>query len=378
MIPLAIPNLSGNEAAYLQECVDTNFVSSIGPFVDRFEHELAKVVELPNVVATSSGTAGLHVALVATGVEPGDLVILPSLTFIGSANAIAQCGATPWLLDIDPDSWTLDPDCIARALDSHSRVKDGARVHGSSGRRIAAIMPVHTLGLIADMDPIVEIAKAYALPVVADGAACLGARYRNRSIGSTGADLTVFSFNGNKTLTAGGGGAVAGDDSTLCDLVKHLTTTARISSDYEHDSIGFNYRLTNLQAAVGCAQLEQIDAFVEAKRRIADRYNQELTKIDRIDAFPNPNWGSSACWLSGAVVRDRPVAPIVRALEGAGIGARSFWRPIQLQAPYRHAPCEPTPHCDSIWQSILTLPCSTQLTESDQSRVIEEVLRCVA
>ena len=194
MIPLAIPNLSGNEAAYLQECVDTNFVSSVGPFVERFERELEKIVEIQTAVATSSGTAGLHVALVATGVEQGDLVLLPSLTFIASANAIAQCGATPWLLDIDPESCTLSPDSLDRALDSHSRMKDGVRVHSPSGLRIAAIMPVHTLGLVADMDPIVELAKAYHLPVVADGAACLGARYRERSLGSTGADLTVFSF----------------------------------------------------------------------------------------------------------------------------------------------------------------------------------------
>jgi dTDP-4-amino-4,6-dideoxygalactose transaminase len=215
------------------------------------------------------------------------------------------------------------------------------------------------------------------LPVVADGAACLGARYREGSLGSTGADLTVFSFNGNKTVTSGGGGAVVGDDLALCNLVRHLTTTARVSSAYEHDRVGFNYRLTNLQAAVGCAQLEQLDSFLDAKRRIADRYNQELTKIDRLDPFPNPDWGTSACWLSGVVVRDRPLEPIVRALEDAGVGARSFWRPIHLQAPYRDVPCEATPYCDAVWQRILTLPCSTQLTEMDQSRVIEAVLRCI-
>lgn len=232
-------------------------------------------------------------------------------------------------------------------------------------------MPVHTLGLVADMDPILELARAHGLAVVADGAASLGADYRGRSTAATGADLTVFSFNGNKTITCGGGGAVVGNDRALCDLVRHLSTTARGAQPYEHDRVGFNYRMTNLQAAVGCAQLERLPELVAAKRRIALRYDRALTTIDGIDAFPTPGWSRSACWLSGVVVRDRPLAPIVEALRVAEIEARPFWRPIAKQAPYSDAPCEPTPHCDAIWQQVLTLPCSTQLSEADQTRVIE-------
>jgi len=377
LIPLAIPNLRGKEQTYLRECIETNFVSSVGPFVDRFEADLGRLLGVTRAVATTSGTSGLHVALVAAGVGRDDLVILPSLTFIASANAIAHCGGLPWSFDIDPRSWTLSGEALARGIDAECEKQDRGLVHRATGRRVAAIMPVHTLGVVADMDPIVEIARTYGLPVVADGAASLGADYRGRSPAATGADLTVFSFNGNKTVTAGGGGAVVGDDETLCDLVRHLTTTARVSPAYEHDRVGFNYRLTNLQAAVGCAQLEQLESFVAAKRRISDRYDRELTDLEGVEAFPKPEWGTSACWLSGVVIRERPLPKILESLEASGIGARPFWRPIRLQAPYREAPSEPTPHCDAIWQQILTLPCSTQLTESDQGRVIEALRRCL-
>lgn len=377
MIPLAIPNLSGNEAAYLQECVDTNFVSSVGPFVDRFERELERITGAA-AVATTTGTAGLQVALWAVGVRRDDLVILPSLTFIASANAIAHCGASPWLLDIDPASWTLDAEALRRALDAACERRGGETRHRPTGRRVAAVMPVHTLGVVADMDPIVEVARSYGLAVVADGAACLGADYRGRPLGATGADLTVLSFNGNKTVTAGGGGAVLGADGPLTDRVRHLTTTARISSAYEHDEVGFNHRLTNLQAAVGCAQLEQLDGFVAAKRRIAARYARELAGSDGLEAFPAPDWSRSACWLSGVVLRDRAREPLLAALEAEGIGARAFWRPMGLQRPYRDAPREPTPHCDAVWESIVTLPCSTQLRDDEQSRVIEAVRRGLA
>jgi dTDP-4-amino-4,6-dideoxygalactose transaminase len=378
VIPLAIPNLAGNEAAYLQECVDTNFVSSVGPFVDRFERDLERVTASSHAVAASTGTAGLHVALVAAGVRRDDLVVLPSLTFIASANAISLCGATPWLLDVDPASWTLSVDALRDALQSRCERRSGALWHRPTGRRVSAVMPVHTLGVVADMDPLVEIARDFGLAVVADGAASLGADYRGRPLGGTGADLTVLSFNGNKTVTAGGGGAVLGSDAALCDRVRHLSTTARVSSEYEHDAVGFNYRLTNLQAAVGCAQLEQLDAFVAAKRRIAARYDRELAGQGGVEAFPAPDWSRGARWLAGIVVRDRPRASVLAALAAEGIGARAFWRPMTLQRPYRDAPREPTPHCDAVWASIVTLPCSTQLGDDEQTRVIEAVRQCLA
>ena len=290
MIPLAIPNLSGNESRYLQECIDTAFVSSVGPFVDRFEHAVAKAAGAAHAVATASGTSGLHAALVAVGVGRDDLVVLPSWTFIASANAIHQCGATPWLFDVSAESWTLDPDQLAQAIDGETERRDGCVLHRPTGRRVAAIMPVHTLGLPADMDPIAKTAADTGLPIVADAAAALGARYRGAPIGLANADLSVFSFNGNKTATSGGGGAVTGADERLCAQLRHLTTTARCSADYRHDVAGFNYRMTNLQAAVGVAQLERIDALVAAKRRIARLYDAELAGLDGVSPFPQPGW----------------------------------------------------------------------------------------
>ncbi|MEO5362697.1 MAG: aminotransferase class I/II-fold pyridoxal phosphate-dependent enzyme [Magnetococcus sp. DMHC-8] len=381
MIPLAIPDLTGNESRYLQECIDTGYVSSVGEFVGRFEAALAAAAGTTQAVATASGTAGLHVALTALGVGRDDLVILPSLTFIASANAISYCGATPWLLDVAPDSWTLDADLLATVLRNETQWRGDALFHVATGRRVAAILPVYTLGLPADMEHIVAIARSYRLPVVADAAAALGSRLQGRPVGASGADLTVFSFNGNKTVTTGGGGAVVGDRDTLMQLVRHLSTTARQGENYDHDRIGFNYRMTNVQAAVGCAQLERLEQFVQAKRRIRQRYDAAFASCARLTPFPAPPGFESACWFSGAVVAgvtwDEMVA-LLAGLRQEGIAARPFWKPIHLQTPYRAAPRTPQPVADGLWFRVLTLPCSTGLTEPDQDRVIVAVRQQMA
>ncbi len=378
MIPLAIPNLSGNEARYLAECVETNFVSSVGPFVERFEEMVASSSGATHAFATSSGTTGLHVALVALGVGRDDLVILPSLTFIASANAISHCGATPWLLDVSEDSWTLDPNALDRALAEETELRGDSLVHRASGRRVAAIMPVYTLGLPADMDPIVAVARKHGIPVVADAAAALGATYQTRMIADLGADLTVFSFNGNKTVTAGGGGAVVGENAELCQRVKHLSTTARAGEDYDHDAIGFNYRMTNIQAAVGCAQLERLEALVAAKRRIAQTYDDALAGVSGAKAFPKPSWGRSACWFSGVVLDRREAGDAVSAMRESGIGCRRFWKPVHLQKPYADAPRFDLEVCGRIHRQILTLPCSTNLSSEDQAQVITALVSWLA
>lgn len=372
MIPLTVPNLSGNEARYLAQCIETTFVSSVGPFVERFETMVAEAAGSAQAVATASGTTGLHVALVAAGVRPGDLVVLPSFTFIASANAIAHAGATPWLFDSDQASWTLDPELLARTLAGETRPQDGGVVHKASGRRVGALLPVHTLGLPADMDAIVTTARAYGLPVVADGAAALGATEKGRPPGKLGADLTVFSFNGNKTVTSGGGGAVTGDDPALMKLVRHLTTTARTGEDYSHDRVGFNYRMTNLEAAVGCAQMERLAEFVAAKRRIRATYDQALTGRPGVGLFPEPARVQSACWFSGLTLAPPAPSPerVRQALREASIEARPFWKPMHRQPPFADVPRTAMPVTDDIWKRILTLPCSTHLTADDQARVI--------
>lgn len=376
MIPLAIPYLGGNEARYLQECVDTNFVSTVGPFVNRFEDLVAVAAGTSHAVATSSGTAGLHAALLALGVGSGDLVIVPSYTFIASANAVSHCGAVPWLMDVSDDSWTLDAKRLDRALETETEIINGVLTHGASGRRVAAIMAVYTLGHPADMDKIKAIASRFALPVVADAAAALGATYKGRVLGEHGADLTVMSFNGNKTVTAGGGGSVVGHDKVLLDAVRHLTTTAKVGDGYDHDLVGYNYRMTNIQAAVGCAQMEQLDDFVVAKQRIARHYNRELGRLPGVQAFPAAPWGESACWLSGVIV-DEPLPSldtIIYELRAKGITAGKFWKPMHLQAPYINTPRTDMKVTDAVWPTVLTLPCSTNLSEDEHNHVIEAFL----
>lgn len=380
MIPLAMPQMSGNEGRYLQECVDTNFVSSVGPFVDRFETMVAGAAGASSSVATSAGTTGLHAALTAVGVAPGDLVVLPSLTFIASANAIAHCGAQPWLFDVKRESWTLDAQQVGNALTRDTERRDGTLRHRSTGRRVAAILPVYTMGLPADMDGLMAIARDFGLPVVADAAAALGASYKKRPSGALGANLTVYSFNGNKTVTAGGGGAVAGDEAELCALVRHLTTTARAGADYTHDRVGFNYRMTNIQAAVGCAQMEQLDRFVARKRAIARRYDDELAALDSVEPFPNPDWAESACWFSGIVINSArgKVVDIRAALRERGVDARPFWKPMHLQPPFKDAPLYGASVSEEVFSTILTLPCSTSLTDVQQTQVIDAVKKCLA
>jgi perosamine synthetase len=385
VIPLAIPDLTGNESRYLQECISSNFVSSVGPFVSRFETMVAAASGALVGVATASGTAGLHSALLAVGVERDDLVIVPTLTFIASANAVNYCGADPWLFDVESASWNLDPEQLARKLESDTQQRDGVLFHKETGRRVAAIMPVHTLGLPADMDRIVAIAKQYGLPVVADGAAALGAVDKKRPVGALGADLTVFSFNGNKTLTCGGGGVVVGDDPARLDLVRHLTTTARCGSSYDHDRVGFNYRMTNLQAAIGCAQLERLEELVGAKQRIRQLYNRAFADIPGLSPFPGHIAGASewqsSCWFSGVLLDETDCERITALLEHlreSGVEARPFWKPIHLQEPYKNVPKTSMNVSDDIWFRIVVLPCSVGLSEADREQAIHGLLQAIS
>ncbi len=373
MIPLAIPNLAGREAEYLQDCIKTTFVSSVGPFVDRFEEMVASASGAKYAVATSAGTTGLHTALTAVGASPGDLVILPSLTFIASANAISHCGAEPWLMDVDAQSWTLDPTTVARELKENTRLQCGRLVHKESGRRIAAMMPVYTLGMPANMSELVTLAKEYRIPVVADAAAALGAKFQGQDIGNLDADLSVISFNGNKTVTAGGGGAVIGNNKEFIDLVRHLSTTAKVGANYDHDRVGFNYRMTNLQAAVGCAQMENLEMFVEKKHQIRKAYEEALTNLSGISFFPSPEWAESADWFCGFVLEEGDSATLRENLRQKGIDARPFWKPMHLQAPYAKTFKSDMTASDEIWEKIITLPCSTGITDEQVEQVIKAV-----
>ncbi len=376
-IPLAIPVVGKEEAANLQKCIDDNFVSSVGPFVTDFETRISALSGAAHGVAMGSGTQALHLALHCLGVGRGDVVALPSFTFIASANAIAHTGARPWLFDIDAESWTMHAGQLAEALREKAERRDGQTFLKDGGERVAAIMPVYTLGTPADMDAIGAIAREYDLPIVADAAAAIGLIYRDRKLGEL-ATLTCYSFNGNKTITCGGGGMVVGDDDALLRRIRHVSTTARVSSNYEHDEVGYNYRMTNLQAAVGCAQVEKLPTFLAAKERARRAYDAAFSGRDDISAFPSPSDRESTNWFSGFVLSNNAcvsVEEICSALQARRIEARPFWIPVHMQAPFSDARCEDQQLTESIWRRIVTLPCSTNLTESEQARVIEEVLR---
>ncbi len=373
-IPLAEPDLSGREAQYLLDCIHTNYVSSVGPYVTRFEEAVARSCGAPGAVSTSSGTAGLHLALVCAGVRHGDLVILPSFTFIASANAIAHCGAAPWLMDIERESWSIDPEVLQVELERNTERRGDALVHKPSGRRVAALMPVYTLGTVSDMDRLAEIARRYRLPVVADAAAALGASYKGRELAGL-AELTVFSFNGNKTVTSGGGGAIVSSDRELLARAKHLAAQARNGEEYVHDAVGYNYRMTNVEAAVGLAQMERLDVLLARKRQIRETYNRELASIPGSSPFPVAG-SDSACWLSGVVLGDEAhTTPrkLRDALRAQNISAGLFWRPVHTQPPYAEAPRSAQPVTEALWARVLVLPCSTSLDAAAQRCVIAAV-----
>jgi len=379
-IPLAIPDVGAREMVNLRSCIEENFVSTVGRFVTEFETRCAQVSGVEHGVAMGSGTMALHMALRSLDIGAGDLVICPSFTFVASAASIRHANATPWLMDAGPDDWTLDPARMEQALERDCELRDGMCIHRPTGFRVAAVMPVYTVGLPADMERIGAIARRWRLRVIADAAAAIGASCQDRPLGLW-ADATCFSFNGNKTVTCGGGGALVTSCPDLARRAKHLSTTARSSPDYEFDEVGFNYRMTNVEAAIGCAQMDRLSAFLAAKRRVRDHYNRAFGSVVGLSLFPEPANRVSACWFSGFVFETDP-APDTRAfcaaLAAEGIGARTFWKPIHLQQPYRDHPAEQMPVSSRLWSRIVTLPCSTSITDNELEQVTAAVRRQLA
>lgn len=374
MIPLAVPNLEGNEKKYLDNCIDTTFVSSVGEYVNRFEEMVAVATGSVGAVATSSGTTGIHAALTAIGVKQGDLVIIPTFTFIASANAVRHCGADPWLIDISESTWCLDPEVVAEEIKKNCKKREGSLYHKTTNKRVAALMPVYTLGNTPDMKRFRAIADEYGIPLVVDAACAIGAKFEGVDFGSL-ADLSILSFNGNKTITCGGGGAVVGCNKELLDHVRHLTTTARVWPDYDFDEVGFNYRMTNIQAAVGVAQMERLDSFISTKRNVRKHYEENLSSLSEKGVSFFPTTDGSSCWFSGIVLPEgkelKDAKELCAKLKEAGIEARSFWKPVHLQAPYVNCPKSNLSVAERYWQRIITLPCSTNITEEDLAQVVD-------
>jgi perosamine synthetase len=359
-IPLATPDLRGNEAAYLRQCVDDNWVSSAGPFVIDLEKRMAELSQRKHGVAVASGTAALHLALLCAGVRPGDGVILPDWTFAATANAIHHAGAVPYFVDVDPTTWTLSP----------QRATEAIEIGRKNGLNISALIAVHVLGHPADMDPLVALGRDASVTVIEDAAGAIGATYKGRPAGAFG-DAGTFSFNGNKTVTAGGGGMIVTDREDIADRARHLSTQARPGNDYWHDEVGFNYRMTNLNSGVGLAQLERLDEMVAAKRGIADAYDQSINERDDLMAMPRAPWAESSCWLYSVLTASHEAAnDLVNHLEDAGIGGRVFWRSLSPQPAYANAPHHLDGSAARLSGRVVSLPCSSWLTEEQISRII--------
>ena len=328
-IALHEPWLAGNEWAYVKQCLDTGWVSSVGKFVDRFEKELAAYTGARAAVAVVNGTAALHMCQLLVGVRPGDEVLVPALTFVGTTNAVTYCGAVPHFVDCDERTLGIDPLKLANYLDEITQARSDGSYNRATGRRIKAMVAMHTFGHPVDLDPIVETCHKHRITLIEDAAESLGSFYKGRHTGNNGI-VAALSFNGNKTVTAGGGGAILTNDAELGSLAKHLTTTARVPHRWEflHDAIGYNYRLPNLNAALGCAQLEQLPRFLERKRALAERYREAFAQVTGIRFFSEPSFGRSNYWLN-AILLDPDCASVrdevLRVTNDAGLMTRPAW-----------------------------------------------------
>ena len=373
-IPLCVPEIGSNEGRYLEDCLASGWVSTAGPYVTRFEEDFATWLGAGHAVATMNGTAALHAALLVAGVQPDDEVLVPSLTFIAPANAIRYAGAWPLFVDAEPATWQMDPELLAAFLERDCDVEGGQLRNRNSGRRIGALLPVHVLGHPVDLDPILALAERYALPVVEDAAESLGARYRGRPAGRFGR-LACFSFNGNKVMTTGGGGMIVTDDTALAARARYLTTTAK-DEPHEgiHGAVGFNYRLTNLQAAMGCAQLERLDDLLAAKRRIAAAYAAGLAGLPGVTVMPETDWAESAFWLYTIRIDAQAAGLDSRALgtrlRADGIETKPFWQPLHLSPAHEASQCLGGEVAARLYRELLSLPCSCGLSAADQERVI--------
>ena len=366
--PVALhePSFNGNEYLYLKECLDSTFVSSVGKFVDRFEVDLAKFTGAKHVVAVVNGTAALHIALKLAGVEAGDEVLVPALTFIATTNAITYCNATPHFVDSEASTLGVDAAKLRDYLLSNTEQRTGLCVNLATGQVIRALVPMHTFGHPVDVDALLAVAQDFNIALVEDAAESLGSYYHGQHTGTFGL-LGTLSFNGNKTITTGGGGAILTNDASLARHAKHLTTTAKLfhAWEFRHDEIGYNYRLPNLNAALGCAQLEQLPAKLAAKRALFERYQSAFSHLVGVKLMTEPSQCQSNYWLQTLLI-DADYADqrdaILKATNEAGFMTRPAWVLMHELTPFEFCPRMDLSMAQSLTQCLINIPSSSGLS----------------
>lgn len=359
------PRFNGNEWKYLKECLDSTFVSSVGKFVDRFESDLAAYTGAKHVVAVVNGTSALHVALQLARVKTDDEVLVPALTFVATPNAVSYCGAIPHFVDSEERTLGVDPHALREYLKGITEIRNGQCINKATDRVIRALVPMHVFGHPVDIEGIMAVAQDYHLALVEDAAESLGSTCQGRHMGTFGL-MGVLSFNGNKTITTGGGGAIITNDSVLAKHAKHLTTTAKVPHrwNYVHDETGYNYRLPNINAALGCAQLEQLPGFLEKKRKLFECYQSVFANVPQVNIIVEPAGCTSSYWLQTLMLdefaSDQKDA-ILAETNDAGLMTRPVWMPMHRLTPYLGCPKMRLPVAESLEQRLINLPSSVQL-----------------
>lgn len=372
MIPLSVPHIFGNEAKYVQECIETGWVSSAGAYVTKFEEAMAEYTGAKYAVACMNGTAGLHLSLRLMRVKRDDLIICPNITFIATLNSITYACARPLLVDVDPKTWQMDMDLLERKLATETYEDGGDIFLKSTKQRIAAIMPVHVLGNIGDLDKLNEISEKYDLPIIEDSTESLGSFYKGKHTGTFG-KLGVFSFNGNKIITTGGGGMIVTDDEELAKRGKHLSTQAKVSAnEYIHDEVGYNYRLVNVLAAIGVAQMENFEKVLKRKHEIDAYYKTELQGIGDIQFQEVLDGVQPNFWL--CTIKTAKMRTLLNYLNERKIISRPFWMPMDQLNMFKNDPFfSEENHSASIYENCISIPSSSNLTDAQLETVVKTI-----
>ena len=364
-VPLAVPVFIGNEKKYLNECIDTTFVSSVGKFVDRFEEDTARYTGCKRAVVCVSGTNALHMSLMLAGVECGDEVLTQALTFIATCNALSYIGAHPVFIDVDRDTMGLSPVAVSEWLTKNVEMKDGQCYNKRTGRRVRACVPMHTFGHPVHLDELVEVLREYNIELVEDAAESVGSLYKGKHTGTFG-KVGALSFNGNKTITTGGGGMMLFNDEELAAYAKHITTHAKVPHRWEfrHDHIGYNYRMPNINAALGCAQLEHIEEYVASKRETAKAYEEFFKDIPDIEFFVEPKDTRSNYWLNSVILKDKEAQQsFLQYTNDNGVMTRPIWELMNRLPMFEN--CENDSLKNTIWfaDRVVNIPSSVRIKE---------------